>query len=159
MLERWTLRVLIKAIMNGAAQDCVIYPPLPAQLSFKDGAAAMLLNTGSAADARERSGAALALHRAYPENRDSLAGKQGGPVPYKTPVEFPALATRYGREVSPKHKGERWEIVRLALRLRQTRERIRRSQARHCHRVLDEAVERLTFDFSGRSGGGWLEQT
>ncbi len=44
--------------------------------------------------------AALALHQAYPENRDSLAGKQGGPVPYKTPVEFPALATRYGRELN-----------------------------------------------------------
>lgn len=43
---------------------------------------------------------ALALHRGYPGNRASLAGKQGGPVPYKTPVEFPALATKYGRELN-----------------------------------------------------------
>jgi hypothetical protein len=44
--------------------------------------------------------AALALHAAYPGNRDALAGKQGGPVPYRTPVEFPALATKYGRELN-----------------------------------------------------------
>lgn len=44
--------------------------------------------------------AALALHAAYPGNRDALAGKQGGPVAYRTPVEFPALATKYGRELN-----------------------------------------------------------
>lgn len=44
--------------------------------------------------------AALALHRGYPANRAALAGKQGGPTPYRTPVEFPALATRYGRELN-----------------------------------------------------------
>ena len=44
--------------------------------------------------------AGLALHRGYPANRAALAGKQGGPTPYKTPVEFPALATRYGRELN-----------------------------------------------------------
>ncbi len=44
--------------------------------------------------------AALALHRAYPNNRDALRGKQGGPVPYRTPVEFPTLATKYGRELN-----------------------------------------------------------
>ena len=44
--------------------------------------------------------AGLALHREYPKNRDALAGKQGGPVPYRTPVEFPALATKYGRELN-----------------------------------------------------------
>ena len=44
--------------------------------------------------------AALALHKDYPRNRDALAGKQGGPVPYRTPVDFPALATRYGRELN-----------------------------------------------------------
>ncbi len=39
--------------------------------------------------------AGLALHRKYPANKASLAGKQGGPTPYRTPVEFPALAGKY----------------------------------------------------------------
>jgi hypothetical protein len=57
-------------------------------------------------EARETTGyrraleAALALHRGFPANRASLAGKQGGPTPYKTPVEFPTLATKYGRELN-----------------------------------------------------------
>lgn len=57
-------------------------------------------------DARETVGyrraleAALQLHRGYPKNRDSLVAKQGGPVTYSTPVEFPALAARYGRELN-----------------------------------------------------------
>jgi serine protease Do len=44
--------------------------------------------------------AALALHRGYPANRAALTGKQGGPVPFKTPVEIPSLASRYGRELN-----------------------------------------------------------
>lgn len=43
---------------------------------------------------------ALALHRGYPANRASLAGKQGGPTPFRTPVEIPALADKYGRELN-----------------------------------------------------------
>lgn len=43
--------------------------------------------------------AALALHRSYPGNRDSLAGKQGGPAPFKVPVEIPSLAAKYEREL------------------------------------------------------------
>lgn len=39
--------------------------------------------------------AALALHKGYPANKASLAGKQGVPLPYKTPVEFPSLAGKY----------------------------------------------------------------
>lgn len=39
------------------------------------------------------------LHRNYPANRDSLAGKQGGPMPFRTPVEIPGLAGKYGREL------------------------------------------------------------
>lgn len=42
---------------------------------------------------------ALEVHRAYPANRESLAGKQGGPAPFKVPVEIPALAAKYGREL------------------------------------------------------------
>lgn len=43
--------------------------------------------------------AALALHRSYPANRDSLSGKQGGPAPFKVPVEIPSLAAKYEREL------------------------------------------------------------
>lgn len=38
---------------------------------------------------------ALALHRIYPANQLALAGKQGGPIPFKTPVEIPLLASKY----------------------------------------------------------------
>ena len=44
--------------------------------------------------------AALVLHRGYPGNRAVLAGKQGGPIPFKTPVEIPSLAVKYGRELN-----------------------------------------------------------
>lgn len=39
--------------------------------------------------------AGLAIHHGYPANRAALSGKQGGPTPYRTPVEFPALAGKY----------------------------------------------------------------
>lgn len=39
------------------------------------------------------------LHRNYPANRAALAGKQGGPLPFRTPVEIPGLAGKYGREL------------------------------------------------------------
>lgn len=38
---------------------------------------------------------ALALHRSYPANQLALAGKQGGRLPFKTPVEIPLLASKY----------------------------------------------------------------
>ena len=43
---------------------------------------------------------ALALHRGYPENGITLAGKQGAPTPFRTPVDIPALAENYGRELN-----------------------------------------------------------
>ena len=39
--------------------------------------------------------AALEVHRGYPVNKPSLAGKQPGPTPFKTPAEIPELAQRY----------------------------------------------------------------
>lgn len=43
--------------------------------------------------------AALAIHTAYPVNKAVLAGKQGGPTPFATPVEIPLLAGRYKRDL------------------------------------------------------------
>src|SRR6266446_2923903 len=39
--------------------------------------------------------AALAIHHGYPANKPALAGKQGRPTPFKTPLEIPDLASRY----------------------------------------------------------------
>ena len=44
--------------------------------------------------------ASLAIHQGFPANRASLAGKQGGPTPFATPVEIPSLASKYGRELN-----------------------------------------------------------
>ena len=43
--------------------------------------------------------AALAIHTAYPVNKAALAGKQGGPTPFATPIEIPLLATKYKRDL------------------------------------------------------------
>lgn len=43
--------------------------------------------------------AALAVHTAYPVNKAALAGKQGGSVPFATPVEIPGLAGKYKRDL------------------------------------------------------------
>ena len=43
---------------------------------------------------------ALAVHRGYPSNRAALEGKQGGPTPFRTPVEIPEFAKKYGRELN-----------------------------------------------------------
>ena len=42
---------------------------------------------------------ALAIHHGYPANKAALAGKQGGPAPFAVPVEIPALAGKYQREL------------------------------------------------------------
>lgn len=39
--------------------------------------------------------AALAIHRDYPANKAALAGKQGGPTPYKTSLALPTIAGKY----------------------------------------------------------------
>ena len=61
--------------------------------------------------------ATLAIHRGYPANKGQLALKQGGPTPFKTPVEFPDLAGRYKAELD-------WEgkVVQSCV---------------HCHQVGD----------------------
>jgi serine protease Do len=49
----------------------------------------------STASFRQALEATLALHKGYPANKASLAAKQGGPTPFKVPVELPALAAKY----------------------------------------------------------------
>ena len=48
--------------------------------------------------------AALVLHRGYPANKASLAGKQGVAMPFKTPLDIPGLAGRYKVELDWKGK-------------------------------------------------------
>ena len=44
--------------------------------------------------------AALAIHRGYPANRPALASKQPVAMPFQRPIEFPALAGKYERELN-----------------------------------------------------------
>jgi membrane-associated protease RseP (regulator of RpoE activity) len=41
----------------------------------------------------------LEIHRGYPANKATLAGKQGAPMPYKTPVNIPTLDGKYRLEL------------------------------------------------------------
>ena len=61
--------------------------------------------------------AAQVIHRNYPANKASLAGKQGGPAPHATTLEIPGLAGEYKRELD-------WEgkIVKSCV---------------HCHQIGD----------------------
>lgn len=43
--------------------------------------------------------AALVVHKGYPANKESLAGKQGVAMPYKTPVDVPGLDGNYTKEL------------------------------------------------------------
>lgn len=55
------------------------------------------MDTGNKATAglQQTLEAALALHKGYPGNKAQLAGKQGQPFPFKTPVEIPTLSAKY----------------------------------------------------------------
>lgn len=43
--------------------------------------------------------AALDVHKGYPGNKAALSGKQPVATPFRTPVEFPTLATKYGSKL------------------------------------------------------------
>jgi serine protease Do len=43
---------------------------------------------------------ALALHQGYPQNKSTLAGKQGRPFKYQTPVAMPTLQGKYRKELN-----------------------------------------------------------
>lgn len=48
--------------------------------------------------------AALALHDDWARSKSLLASKQGGPIPFRSPLEIPGLAGKYGRELDWKGK-------------------------------------------------------
>lgn len=48
--------------------------------------------------------AALALHADWDRSKPQLASKQGGPIPFRSPLEIPGLAGKYGRELDWKGK-------------------------------------------------------
>ncbi len=74
-------------------------------------------NDATTAGYRAALEAALAIHRGFPANRTALAGKQGVATPFQRPIEFPALAGKYERELN-------WEgnVVKSCV---------------HCHQVGD----------------------
>jgi hypothetical protein len=42
----------------------------------------------------------LKIHRGWDQQREKLENKQGGPTPFKLPIEIPGLAGKYGRELN-----------------------------------------------------------
>ena len=79
--------------------------------------------------------ASLAIHRGYPANKVSLAGKQGGPIPFKTPVEIPSLAVKYKAELD-------WEgkVLQSCVHCHQVGDAIRTSYREQGHAVPEEWV-------------------
>lgn len=70
----------------------------------------------------------LALHKAYPANKELLAAKSGGKVPFEVPEAFPSLKGKYKSEID--YEGN---VVQSCI---------------HCHQVRD--AERMYYRGQGR---------
>ena len=79
--------------------------------------------------------AVLSIHRGYPANKASLTGKQGGPIPFKTPVEIPGLAGKYKTELD-------WEgkVVQSCVHCHQVGDAIRTSYREQGKMIPEEWV-------------------
>ena len=83
---------------------------------------------------------ALELHAAYPVNRFALKGKQGRPLPYRTPVDMPTLVGKYTRNLD-------WEdqVVASCVHCHQIGDALRAA-----HRERDERLPaHLIYPFPG----------
>jgi serine protease Do len=78
---------------------------------------------------------ALALHAGYPQNKPSLAGKQGRPVEFQTPIDLPTLAGRYRDELDWNGK-----VVQSCV---------------HCHQIGDAMREQYRAQ-DGRIPARWI---
>lgn len=78
---------------------------------------------------------ALAIHRGYPANKAALAGKQGAPTPFKSPLEIPELAGKYKRDLD-------WEgkVVQSCVHCHQVGEAMRASYRDHGKPIPSELI-------------------
>ena len=65
---------------------------------------------------------ALKIHQNFPSNKTALAGKQGKPLPWKTPADMPILSEKYGPNLN-------WEgqVVKSCIHCHQIGDTIRRT--------------------------------
>ena len=78
---------------------------------------------------------ALEVHGGYPANKASLKGKQGVQLAFRTPVEMPLLATKYGRELDWQGK-----VVQSCVHCHQVGDALRASYRVEKKPVPDELI-------------------
>lgn len=78
---------------------------------------------------------ALSLHANYPANRTALAGKQGGELAFKDPLQIPALAGKYTRNLD-------WEgkVVQSCVHCHQIGEALRTYHRERKERIPDDLI-------------------
>ncbi len=78
---------------------------------------------------------ALALHANYPANRAALAGKQGGELAFKDPLQIPALAGKYTRNLD-------WEgkVVQSCVHCHQIGDALRTYHRERKERIPDDLI-------------------
>lgn len=78
---------------------------------------------------------ALELHRGYPGNRELLSGKQGAAPVFRTPVDIPGIAGKYGRELDWSGK-----VVPSCVHCHQIGDAIRSAHRGRSERIPEEWV-------------------